>query len=704
MVRRPVSTGSAEETRRVHGNPAASIIFSVLISTFRPSRARAISAFLVGLVWLTWLIQLPPRPAAWLVSAAGLPLALLVSALLAHARGRRWTAFVRDTLDVHALGLMLLYALGLQFANGHGITTDGVVYFSQLRSVLFDHDLDVTREFAVLNQPSRPNHIVPIGPTLFWLPLYLIVAAVDAAGRWLGTWPAPADPTTLGLGLPYIRAALVSSFAVGAAGLFALHAHLRQEFGRTLAFATSVLIFGATTLFWYMVYEASMTHAASFGLVAIFVVLSTRWVPHAVTTRRAVMLGLVLGLAFLTRPQEALFALYPAWLVLTAAGTLRDRLLGAWRLARWAALGALPCLVAQAIHTSILFAREPYSLVGEGGYLHPLDARWLDTLFSSWHGFLSWTPIAYIAVIGTVAYLWRNWRWASCTLLLLFVMAWTNGSTQDWSAGWAFGGRRFTSMLVMLAPGLAFLVDRAMKRPVLLLAPAVVVALMWNQLLMVQYTIGLLPKDRPVSFGQLVRQQADVHTRSPYIFPFAFPANLWFSWREGLPMDRYDLLGAETNRPSLDLALDRGADKFLLQGWDAPGSDDSGACWWIGGTPATMALPLDLPANTAVTIEVMARTRADDPPVSARLTVDINGTIVGELTAAPDRPSTSTFIVPATRGGRPWRRGFNTLAFRADGVTRVDPSDSRPPGALATALGSHPWPVAIYRVRIKPRQ
>ena len=84
---------------------------------------------------------------------------------------------------------------------------------------IFDGDLNVAAEFAYLGQPPRPYHVVPIGPTLVWLPLYLTVAAVDFIGRALGAWPAPADPIAIGLTAPYIRAALVSSFAIGAVGL-----------------------------------------------------------------------------------------------------------------------------------------------------------------------------------------------------------------------------------------------------------------------------------------------------------------------------------------------------------------------------------------------------------------------------------------------------------------------------------------------------
>ena len=98
---------------------------------------------------------------------------------------------------------VLLYALGVQMADAPGITTDGAIYFSQLRSLVFDRDLDVAREFAYLGQPPRPSHFVPIGPTLFWLPLYLAVAVVDAvAARGRPGRPPPGDAVALGLTLP----------------------------------------------------------------------------------------------------------------------------------------------------------------------------------------------------------------------------------------------------------------------------------------------------------------------------------------------------------------------------------------------------------------------------------------------------------------------------------------------------------------------
>ncbi len=671
--------------------------------------------------WLGGLLLLPSRPSLWITVSLGLPILGVVSVLLARRRGAAWVTFVRETADGHVLALVLLYALGVQMADAHGITTDGVTYFTQLRSAIFDRDLDVEAEYLFLGQPLRPNYVVPVGPVLVWLPLYLAVALVDTLGRTLGLWPAPAESVAIGLGLPYVRAVLMSSFAIGAAGLFALQWHLRQRFAPAVALLAVVLIFGATPLYWYMVYEPSMTHAASFGFVTLFVVCAAAWLkpfsevaahgesgaggPAPLVTpsvRQALVLGTLLGLAFLARSQEAVFAVYPALIVLTATGLAAGvRVRAAARLAGWAFLGALPWILLQLIHSYVLFTRHDYSLFGQGGYFNPLQSRWLDTLFSSWHGFLSWSPVAYVAVVGLVVYLRREWRWAAAGLTLVFMTAWVNGATQDWAAGWSFGGRRFSATLAMLAPGLALVIEATLRRPIVLLAPIVAGALWWNHLLMVQYTAGYLPKDEPVSFGRMVRQQAELHTRSPYWYPFAFPANAWFAWREGLPVDKYDVLAPETPQATFTATFDRAVEKYLLSGWDVPGGDDWGPCWWIGGTPAVLAAPLDLDGTRDVTISIRTRTRFEEPPVQAQLALHVNGHEVGRFDAGLPDATTATLRIPAEAVSRIFRRGFNQIGVRYLGVVPVDANDPRPPGPLARRRGNPVWPVAVYSLDVR---
>jgi len=632
-------------------------------------------------IWIACLLPLPSRPSSWLVTLSGVPLLLIGSGLWPRAADEAWSAFARRTLDYHALAAVLLFAFGVQFEDAHGVTTDGVIYFSQLRSLLFDGDLNVAKEFEYLGQPPRPYHVVPIGPTIVWLPLYLIVAGIDFIGRHAGFWPEPDDPIAVGLTLPYVRAALVSSFAIGTIGLIEVHRYLRGGFERGVAFATSALILGATPLVWYMVYEPSMTHAASFGFVALFVTIAVRRTSPRIRARDAMVLGALLGLAFISRPQEAVFAIVPALLLLTASEPWPVRLRAAVRLAAWAFLGAAPFLALQGVHSAILFSRENFSVVGSNGYLDLLHSRWADTLWSSWHGFLSWTPIAYVALVGTVAYAARAWRWTIAAIATVLVMAWINGSAADWNAGWSFGGRRFVSCLVVLAPGLAFVIQQLLARPTVVLGVLAAAAIGWNQLLMAQYAGNLLPGAEPASFGRIVRQQATVLTRPPFFYPFAFPANAWFAWRNGLPIDRYDLLAPEPLKPAVDVAFDTNANKYLIDGWGARGSDSTGELRWLDASHAELVLPLDPPRDAPVTIAITARTRLLDPPVQAPIKVSINGRRIGELAAEAERPSVSTLTVPA--GSDVWIRGFNRFVFDKSAESEAPP------------------PVAFYRLAVR---
>jgi hypothetical protein len=179
-----------------------------------------------------------------------------------------------------------------------------------------------------------------------------------------------------------------------------------------------------------------------------------------------------------------------------------------------------------------------------------------------------------------------------------------------------------------------------------------------------------------VSFAEMIRQQAEVYTRPPYFYPFAFPANAVFAWRSGLPIDRYDLLGAEAPRTAIDLQLAGDAGRFLLDGWGSATGDESGSAWWMSVSPATLVLPLRLPDDRTIELTVTARSRLTDPATNATVAVVINGTEIGTFVADAHEPTTALF---SSRKDAMWINGFNRVSF----VVR----------------GSF-WPVAIYRVAV----
>jgi hypothetical protein len=422
---------------------------------------------------------------------------------------------------------------------------------------------------------------------------------------------------------------------------------LRSEFPRGIVLTTLALLTGATSLAWYTFFEPAPADAAAFALVA--------------------------------------------WLGVAASrnGVPRSR----WaRAALWMGVALVPLLLLQLTAAS---GGATYRLLGSA-------SRLAEVLFSSRHGFLSWTPVIYIAVLGTIAYHRRDRVWALASLLIVLVTAWRIGVDARLMTAPGFGARALVAVLALLAPGLALVLEALTRRPALALAPLVLAPIFWNHLLMVQYTIGGLPKDEPVSFARLVRGQADAYSRGIPFYPFAFPANVWFAWREQLPADRYDLLALEPRVPSLDLVMDRRVDKFLLEGWDAPGVDDAGPVWWTAGRRATLALPLALPVDRAIEIVITARSRFEEPVVEADLVLQLNDHDVAQFTPAAPAPSEFRVRLSAPTARVLFREGFNRVSFVSRGVHRADPTDTRPPGPFATRRGDAAWPVAIYRITIAP--
>ncbi|HEV8255095.1 MAG TPA: hypothetical protein VGQ78_10080, partial [Vicinamibacteria bacterium] len=173
---------------------------------------------------------------------------------------------MRQTLALAAL--LALPPLAVQLAGpAPRLDADAVEYYSHLRSLYFDHDLEFTNEFAHFGILSRwdKTNLTPtghrrtnfsIGPALLWLPFYAAGDAIAAAvGRREGGYSAI-----------HIRAVCLGSLAYGVAGLLLLHGRLRALFPSPVAFWTTFLTLYATFLFWYLAYEPVMSHAGSFFL------------------------------------------------------------------------------------------------------------------------------------------------------------------------------------------------------------------------------------------------------------------------------------------------------------------------------------------------------------------------------------------------------------------------------------------------------
>lgn len=456
---------------------------------------------------------------------------------------------------------------------------------------------------------------------------------------------------------------------IGGAGVIALTRRLDREFDRPVTALTIVLLCLATPVYEAMVHPGGMGDVSAFALVAMLgmIAAGTRTAtrsgsgsgsgsnlgpgpgPGSGSVEAGSESGSGPGTIARARPAEGI----------VRRQRVRSRIA---RIAGLVALAAVPLVV-------VAFAGSSSPRVGV-----------LNGLFSPAGGLLSLTPVVYAAFIGMLAYVRRDPLGALVTLAAVLL--------------WTAAGAPHAASVAALAPGLAVIIQALRTHPLLAAAPVVAAALLWNYWLMVQYTMGSIPKDAPVEFAALVRQQADVHTRPPYIYPFAFPGNVLFAWKEGIPVDRYDSLSLVPRATSFDLSFDRGAQRFLLEGWHAPGRDSAGPVWWTRESRATLAVPL-APAPGPLSVAVTARARAPGAPVVAELALEVNGSEVGRFAAPSDAPSTGRFTIEAARARQLLRAGYNRL-------TLVTHEVRRPDGTRARASRREAWPIAVYRVRIAP--
>src|SRR6185436_241581 len=144
------------------------------------------------------------RPWQWAVGLAALVVLWAWLEARGTARPALWTTL--------ALAACLLPTF---VDHSRRLESDGIHYYSYLRSALFDRDLDLANDYTLLGWEPQINPL-PIGAPLLWSPLVVLVHAGREAARLFG-----ADAPT-GVEPAYQSAACLATLGYGAAGLLLL--------------------------------------------------------------------------------------------------------------------------------------------------------------------------------------------------------------------------------------------------------------------------------------------------------------------------------------------------------------------------------------------------------------------------------------------------------------------------------------------------
>lgn len=289
-----------------------------------------------------------------------------------------------------------------------------------------------------------------MGMAVLYLPFFLVGHLIAIIGGF----------DLNGVSAPYQYALIVGNYIYCIAGFVFLRKALLHFFKDWITGLTLILVFVGTNYFHQSGYNIGMPHVYLFCLYAMLLWFTIQLHQHP-GWKNGLLVGLVIGLLMLCRPTEGIAAVIPA-LYLPAGWNYRDK--RQWiKKYRKVIIGAMAMafsvMLPQLIYWKYVtgkFLFNSYTNAGEGMDFD--NPHILEILFSFRNGWLTYTPVMGLALIGLI---WmtvkgkQGWPWLIFTTLNIYLLS-------CWTAWWfngGFGNRGFVQSYAVLAVGLGYIIS-----------------------------------------------------------------------------------------------------------------------------------------------------------------------------------------------------------------------------------------------------
>jgi hypothetical protein len=401
--------------------------------------------------------------------------------------------------------LICLFVVSLPAVTTRIYSSDEIQYFAYLRSAWFDRDLSFDNEYRYFydgdvsrsdgfhetflertTETGRRINFGTIGCAILWSPFY---GAGHLAARTMG---APQD----GFSKPYIAAVAYGSAVYGFLAIV-LAIQCAQRLGHD-GFLPGIAVWLGTPLVFYMYVAPGFSHACSAFAVALFIYVWLR-VRDEWSTGGLMTLAAAGALMAMVREQDAFFVAGAALdfgLWAFGAGNLQGRRPAPRNLVRGLLAASVVFL---AVYSPQLVAYRilnghfgPHSSVAHK--MNWAAPHGLEVLLSPQHGFVVWTPLVVLAVIGLIAGVSRKERVSACLLLMVALQVYVGGSVESWTVAGGFGQRRFVALTTVMVIGLAALFAHVSQRKLWVTAAALCVY--WNLALSAEFATKLMDRQK----------------------------------------------------------------------------------------------------------------------------------------------------------------------------------------------------------------
>ena len=399
-----------------------------------------------------------------------------------------------------AIGFVLAVVTLTNFIHSPYNREGGVIewdiksYYAYLPALFIYNDLslDFRREniekfgdliWPVETPAGRQAIITTMGMSVLYSPFFFAGHLTALLTRW------EAD----GYSRPYRFALAFSALFYLWGGMIFLKKILRTWFGDHIVAFTILTVTLGTNLYYYATYEAPMSHAFNFTLIAAFLWLTIRFY-----SRPSVWLiaggGLLAGLITLVRPVNIIvLVLFFLWDAGTLSG-LRQRTAFFAGRPHWVMLMAASFIlvwIPQFIYWHWVSGEVFYFSYGEaGGRFFFNNPQIINILFSFKKGWLIYTPVMIFAIAGIFSLSRKRKEMVAAISVFLVLNIYILSSWWNWWYGGGFGLRSFTdSYAVMAIPFAAFIEAGWARRKLLSRAVTIIIALLilYNQFQTRQY-------------------------------------------------------------------------------------------------------------------------------------------------------------------------------------------------------------------------
>lgn len=342
---------------------------------------------------------------------------------------------------------------------------DMTSYYAYLPAAFIDQEIELNSQETRNNMmywwsveaPVREGRIIRMSMGVSYLHLPFFLAAHATA--------EPLGHEANGFNAHYYFFILVGSVFYALAGFWLLRKVLLHFFSDGVTAFTLLFIAAGTNLFYYTLSEGPMSHVYNFFLVVVLLYLTIKWHQNP-KWGNSILLGFVMGVITLSRPLNVLLAAVPVLYNVYSKETLMQKLVLVqkhWAKVLIAIVFAFLALLPQLLYWHYMSGQWLYYTYGDEGFFftHP---HIIDGLFSYRKGWLLYTPLMALALLGFVVVWKQAKQWAFSLWLVVPVFVWCVYSWWTWWYGGSFGSRPMIDIYGLLAIPLAALLSSAIKQ------------------------------------------------------------------------------------------------------------------------------------------------------------------------------------------------------------------------------------------------